>query len=143
MQGTTLVHPVGWHDYLNYVRDNRTPSPRWRPPHLNLNVAEALTLYEELTPPQFAAYVRILLAYASAPLIAPERGATGPRRLTRAAALRTIRSRNGAGPGMFGSLVDAGLLVLASEEGELAPPPPPEMDAFTFMEGAPPASRDE
>ncbi len=92
MNDNRLVHIVAWPEYLRYVRGEKVTSPDWRPLKVDFSVAATLDRTESLTLAECGALLRLVLAYASAPLIDPA-DPKGPRRLPYARAMKGLSAR--------------------------------------------------
>lgn len=88
-----LVIP-DWAEYLPYVRLSRDRL-RSRLPSVSLNVSEVLDVLDALDLLETGAFLRLLLEYASCPLMPGEADALGMRKLSRGRALRLLRTSDG------------------------------------------------
>lgn len=111
MNPTDLIHPADWATrYLNYVREERVHRQNWRPGQINLSIADLEDRFDGLSEADVGAFIRIMFAYAEAPLINPAAGAKGPRRLTVERATRTLRIRGAHATRTLERLQQRGLL---------------------------------
>ena len=119
-----LIHIKDWRELLRYATHERGDS--WNPPLVSLETARMRALAWELTPLEYATYIALVAEYAGAPVLRPTgvkvHGSDGvPRRLPLRRAIEALRGagwgRSGRIPGVIDSLVDAGLIVLATVDG--------------------------
>jgi hypothetical protein len=115
-----LVHVTDWPAMLRYATHRRRES--WMPPQLNLETARMGALIWELSSVAYAAYVAVAIQYAGSPLLHPTgaeiSGSDGaPRRLPLRRVLAVLGHWSDV-PGALDALVAAGLLTLATVEGE-------------------------
>ncbi len=93
MNPDDLVHVADWPRFVRYVREDRIHAETWRPGYLNVDVSTTLDAAHDLTDAQLGSWLRLVLLYASSPLLDRSAGPQSARRVTFATASRHLRVR--------------------------------------------------
>jgi hypothetical protein len=113
-----LLEIPGWEGYLNYVRGDRH-TRRSTLSQVNLNIVETLDLFDGLTHAEAGAFTRLLLEYARHPLRDDAEDARGPRRMTRAMAVRCLSAGTANAQRLLASLEQKGCVRFVPEVSRL------------------------